>query len=140
MFAVSVVLNIVVIKTKILSKKRIKKTRESSRDVCQLSNNLIREIFSYVHEDLRFIITRNGLGNGHELIPTKLSIHAILSARMMDYFKKVLLSSSFRYEVWPIVVGNNAYKDIVVWLKANRCPCIYAVSYTHLTLPTMYSV
>jgi hypothetical protein len=28
--------------------------------------------------------------------------------------------------VWPIVEGNNAYKDIVVWLKANRCPCIYA--------------
>ena len=92
---------------------------------CPLQYGLIREVLGYIHDHLRFILTRHGLGESNEIKPVKLSIYAILNARYMDDFKDVLLGQSFRERTWPIVKSSTAYDDIVSWLKANRCPYIY---------------
>ena len=92
---------------------------------CPLQYALIREVLGYIHDHLRFIITRHGLADDNEIEPVKLSIYAILNARYMDDFKAVLLGQSFRERTWPIVKSSRAYDDIEPWLKANRCPYIY---------------
>ena len=92
---------------------------------CPLHIALIREVLGYIHDHLRFIITRRGLADDNEIMPAKLSIYAILNARYMDDFKAVLLGQSFRERTWPIVKSSRAYDDIAPWLKANRCPYIY---------------
>ena len=92
---------------------------------CPLQYGLIREVLGYIHDDLRFTLTRHGLGDSTELQPAKLSIYAILNAGLMDYFKDVLLGQAFRERTWPIVKSSRAYDDIVPWLRANRCPYIY---------------
>ena len=94
--------------------------------VNQLKNNTIREILEFIHVHIRFLLNKNGLGYHSEHRPSRLSIFAILNGRLMDYFKAVLLSQSFREKLWPIVEsGMNEYKDIVPWLKVNKCPYIY---------------
>ena len=92
---------------------------------CPLQYGLIREVLGYVHDHLRFILTRHGLGESNEIMPAKLSIYAILNARYMDDFKNVLLGQSFRERTWPIVKSSRAYDDMVPWLQANRCPYMY---------------
>ena len=89
-----------------------------------IRNNILREIFEFIHDHYRYILTRNGLADHHQR-PARLSIHAILSARLMNEFKEVLLSQSFREKTWPVVESINQYSDIVPWLLANRCPYIY---------------
>ena len=115
------------------------KTSSSSNDVtvavgivytrreggCPLQYGLIREVLGYIHDHLRFILTRHGLGESNEIVPAKLSIYAILNARYMDDFKDVLLGQSFRERTWPIVKSSRAYDDMVPWLRANRCPYMY---------------
>jgi len=92
---------------------------------CPLQYALIREVLEYIHDDYRFTITRYGLGNSNEAIPTKLSILAILNARSMEDFKDVLLGQLLREKVWPIVKSCAKYNDIVPWLRLNRCPYVY---------------
>ena len=92
---------------------------------CPLQYGMIREVLGYIHDHLRFILTRHGLADDNEIEPVKLSIYAILNARYMDDFKAVLLGQSFRERTWPIVKSSRAYDDIVPWLKANRCPYMY---------------
>jgi len=92
---------------------------------CPLHIALIREVLEYIHDHLRFILTRHGLGESNEIKPAKLSIYAILNARYMDDFKDVLLGQSFRERTWPIVKSSRAYDDMVPWLQANRCPYMY---------------
>jgi hypothetical protein len=92
---------------------------------CPLHPGLIKQILEYIHGDLRFTLTRHGLGDANEPIPTKLSIHAIINARLMDYFRDVLLGPLLREETWPIVESNAMYDDVVPWLQANRCPRMY---------------
>ena len=90
-----------------------------------LQNDVIRKILELIHDDFRFMITRNGLGDQIEHRPSRLSIHAILNARLMNEYKEILLSRSFREKTWPIVESINQYKDITPWLLINRCPYIY---------------
>ena len=92
---------------------------------CPLHPGLIKQILEYIHGDLRFTLTRHGLGDANELIPTKLSMRAIINARLMDYYKDVLLGASLREKTWPIVESNAMYDDVIPWLQANRCPRIY---------------
>jgi len=92
---------------------------------CPLHIALIREVLEYIHDHLRFILTRHGLGESDEIRPAKLSIYAILNARLMDDFKDVLLGQSFRERMWAVVKRSRAYDDIQPWLRANRCRYIY---------------
>ena len=94
---------------------------------CPLQYAVIRKVLEYVHDDVRFTITRNGLDDGTQSMRRErlLSIHAILNARLMEYFKDVLLGQSFRERLWVMVKSNIAYEDIVPWLRANRCPHVY---------------
>jgi len=92
---------------------------------CPLQYALIREILEYFHDDFRFTLTRLGLSDGNEIMPVKLSIHAILLSRSMDYYKVVLLGETFREKTWPIVKSNSIYNDIESWLKANKFPYVY---------------
>ena len=88
-----------------------------------LSYESILEVFSYIHHHYQYIITKNGIDG--LVVPSKLSIYAILNARYMEDFKAVLLGQSFRERTWPIVKSSRAYDDGVPWLKANGCPYIY---------------
>ena len=94
---------------------------------CPLQYAVIRKVLEYVHDDVRFTITRNGLDDSTQSMRRErlLSIHAILNARLMEYFKDVLLGQSFRERLWVMVKSNIAYEDIVPWLRANRCPHVY---------------
>ena len=104
---------------------------------CPLQYAVIRKVLEYIHADLRFTITRYGLDDrtrsvmavkdvmGVTGVRERLSIHAILNARLMEYFRDVLLGQSFRERMWSIVKSNTAYKDIEAWLRANRCPHVY---------------
>ena len=80
---------------------------------CPLQNALIREILEYFHDDFRFTLTRLGLSDGNEIMPVKLSIHAILMSGCMDYYKEVLLGDTFREKTWPIVKSNSIYNTMV---------------------------
>ena len=95
--------------------------------ICPLQYNLIRKILEFIHDDLRYTLTRYGLDDSIEPMPVKerLSIHAILNARLMDYYKDVLLGQSLRERTWPAVKSHIRYKDIEPWLIANRCPYMY---------------
>ena len=103
---------------------------------CPLQYTLIRKLLKYIHDDVRFTLTRYGLDDRPRpmmmmmMVPVRerLSIHAILNARLMEYFKDVLLGPSFRERLWVIVESNIAYNDIVPWLRANRCPRVYTVA------------
>ena len=101
---------------------------------CPLQYAVIRKVLEYIHADLRFTITRYGLDDRSRPamavrdvmgVRERLSIHAILNARLMEYFRDVLLGQSFRERMWSIVKSNTAYKDIEAWLRANRCPHVY---------------
>ena len=73
---------------------------------CPIHYVLIREVLEYIHDEFRFTITRYGLGDSsdsNDATPAKLSIRAILNARLMDCFKDVLLGPSLREKDWPIV-------------------------------------
>jgi len=59
-----------------------------------LQNNVIRKILDFIHHQFRFMITRHGLGHRTERKPSRLSIYAILNARLMNEFKELLLSQS----------------------------------------------
>ena len=95
--------------------------------ICPLQYNLIRKILEFIHDDLRYTLTRYGLDDSIEPMPVKerLSIHAILNARLMDYYKDVLLGQSLRERTWPAVKSHIRYKDVEPWLIANRCPYMY---------------
>jgi hypothetical protein len=97
--------------------------------ICPLQYNLIRKILEFIHDDLRYTLTRYGLDDSIEPMPVKerLSIHAILNARLMDYYKDVLLGQSLRERTWPAVKSHIRYKDIEPWLIANRCPYMYDI-------------
>ena len=97
---------------------------ESHYNHCKLDTSTIREILGYVHDHLRYIVTKHGL-HGENEVPKMLSIHAILNARLMDYFKDVLLGKLYREQLWSIVESNVSYIDIIPWLRANRCPYVY---------------
>ena len=90
-----------------------------------IRNNIIREILEFVHDHFRFMLNRHGLGHHTDHRPARLSIHAILNARLMSEYKDVLLSQSLREKIWPIVESINQYNDIVPWLLASRCPYMY---------------
>ena len=75
-----------------------------------LSYESILEVFSYIHHHYQYIITKNGIDG--LVVPVKLSIYAILNARLMDDFKDVLLGQSFRKRTWPIVKSSRAYDDV----------------------------
>ena len=104
---------------------------------CPLQYAVIRKVLEYIHADLRFTITRYGLDDRTRSVMAvtdvmavmgmreRLSIHAILNARLMEYFRDVLLGQTFRERMWSIVKSNTAYKDIEAWLRANRCPRVY---------------
>ena len=96
-----------------------------SAPATNLQYNVIREILVFIHHHFRFMLTRHGLGHHTEHRPARLSIHAILNARLMDEYKEVLLSQSLREKTWPVVESINEYRDIVPWLIENRCPYIY---------------
>ena len=87
---------------------------------CPLHYNRIRQILEYIHDDLRFIINRYGLGNSGDIIPVKLSIHAIINANLMDHFKGVLMSKTFKERMWSIVDRSSARSDsnVTSWLRA----------------------
>jgi hypothetical protein len=101
-------------------------------DECPLQYDLIRKVLEFIHDHVRFTLTRHGLGDANELAPIKLSMRAIINARLMDYFRDVLLGPLLREETWPIVESNAMYDDVVPWLQANRCPRIY----TNVTVKT----
>lgn len=85
-------------------------------------------MLEYVHDDVRYTLTRYGLDESTQrTTKEKLSVHAILNMRQMDYFKDVLLSKSFREKMWLIVKGNHAYDDILPWLRVNKCPHVYDI-------------
>ena len=100
---------------------------------CPLTYTVIRKLLKYIHDDVRYTLTRYGLDDRPRqemltmMVPVRerLSIHAILNARLMEYYKDVLLGQSFRERLWVIVESNIAYNDISPWLSENRCPRVY---------------
>ena len=93
---------------------------------CPLQYNLIREILIFIHDDLRYTLDKHGLGSSKEVVPSKLSLRAILNARLMDHFKDLLLGRMFRGEkLWYLVEQYAEYNDIVPWLLKNKCPYAY---------------
>ena len=88
---------------------------------------LIIKVLEYIHDDLRFTLTRYGLDDRPQpvMMRERLSIHAILNARQMNYYRDVLFGHSFRERLWSLVKGNSAYIDIIPWLRANRIPHVY---------------
>ena len=59
---------------------------------------LIIKVLEYIHDDLRFTLTRYGLDDRPQPVTMRerLSIHAILNARQMNYYRDVLFGHSFR--------------------------------------------
>ena len=47
---------------------------------CPLQYDLIRKVLEFIHDHVRFTLTRHGLGDVNESIPTKLSMRAIINA------------------------------------------------------------
>ena len=92
---------------------------------CPLQYDLIRKVLEFIHDHVRFTLTRYGLGSANQLTPIKLSMRAIINIRHMDYYRDVLLGASLREKVWPIVESSAMYDDVVPWLQANRIPRMY---------------
>lgn len=86
---------------------------------------LIIKVLEYIHDDLRFTLTRFGLDDKPQPMRGKLSIHSILNARQMSYYRDVLIRQPFRDRLWSLVQDCRAYRDIVPWLRANRIPRVY---------------
>ena len=90
-----------------------------------LANHLIKEVLTFIHDHFRFMLTKHGLGHPIQRKPARLSVHAILNARLMNEYKDVLLSPSLREKIWPVVQSGRHYNDIVPWLVSNKFPYPY---------------